>query len=635
MIVSVQHVQKYYGANLVLSDVTLEIKQKDRVGLIGRNGEGKTTLFKLISGEQKHDGGQIHIRKGTKIGSLAQIPNYGDETTVYEVIARGYTELRACQRQMGELEVKMTDPAVFEVEAQLQAVLAEYDRLRERFEREGGYEMEANIERVANGLRVPNEQYQRPFASLSGGEKTKIGLAALLLEQPDLLLLDEPTNHLDMKAIEWLEGYLSEYDGTVVIISHDRYFLDKVVTKVVEIEDGEAFTYHTDYSGYQKEKEERLLLEFAHFQEQQKQIKKMQETIKRLYDWARRNPQNPKFHRQAASIQKALDRMEKLKRPKLEQEAMDLHWKLKDRSGERVVVIEEAAKSYGPRLLFQGVSDVLTYGERVFLIGDNGAGKSTLFKMILGRETADAGSVRLGARVEVGYLAQEEAPQDEEKTVLQYFKDEVRMEEGQARGQLARFQFFGPDVFRLVKNLSGGEWSRLRLALLMFQKPNLLLLDEPTNHLDIVSREALEEALDEFPGTILVISHDRYFINRLADKIWALEGGGLTRYLGDFDEYKEQQRDVQPHERVHTPVEIQQPTRSEVSEATKKVNPYQKAKLEAMIAELEEKLKYLDTELLDPENSTDSSKLNVLLEARDLAQVELDEALERWMEMDE
>ncbi|TCP52895.1 ATPase subunit of ABC transporter with duplicated ATPase domains [Tumebacillus sp. BK434] len=631
MIVSVQHVQKYYGANLVLTDLTLEIKEGDRVGLIGRNGEGKTTLFKMISGEQPYDGGQIHIRKGTKIGCLAQIPDYGDETTVYEVIARGYTELRACQRQIGELEAQMTDPAVYADEAKLNAVLAQYDKARERFEREGGYEMEANIERVANGLGVPQEQYRRPFASLSGGEKTKIGLAALLLEQPDLLLLDEPTNHLDMKAIEWLEGYLRDYAGTVVIISHDRYFLDKVATKVIEIEDGEAFTYHTNYSGYQKEKEDRLLLEFAQYQEQQKKIKKMQETIKRLYDWARRNPQNPKFHRQAASIQKALDRMEKLKRPKLEQEAMELQWKMKDRSGERVVVIEDAAKSFGERTLFQGVHDVLTYGERVFLIGDNGAGKSTLFKLILGQDAPSQGSVKLGSRVEVGYLAQEEAPQDEEKTVLQYFKEEVRMEEGQARGQLARFQFFGPDVFRAVKNLSGGEWSRLRLALLMFKKPNLLLLDEPTNHLDIVSREALEEALDEFPGTLLVISHDRYFINRLASKIWALENGGLTRYLGDFDFYKEKAADAP----LAAPAVLPQPPvlKAPVMQE-KKGNLFQKAKIEERIAELEAQLKRLDAELLDPVHGIDSAKLTTLSADRDAAQAELDAAIERWMELE-
>ncbi|MFD2170852.1 ribosomal protection-like ABC-F family protein [Tumebacillus lipolyticus] len=645
MMVSVQHVQKYYGANLVFADITLEIRQRERVGLIGRNGEGKTTLFKLISGEQAQDGGQIHIRKGTKIGTLSQIPDYGDRTTVYDVIARGYAGLRECQSQIGELEKAMADPAIYEQAAKLEAVLAEYDRLREQFEREGGYEMEANIDRVVEGLRVPKEQLQRPFASLSGGEKTKIGLAALLLEQPDLLMLDEPTNHLDMKAIEWLEGYLRDYQGTIIAISHDRYFLDKVVTKVIEIEDGEAFTYHTDYSGYQQEKEARLLNEFADYQEQQKKIKKMQETIKQLIEWGRRNPQNPKFHRRAASMQKALDRMEKLKRPKLEQEAMELSWQMKDRSGQQVVLLEEAEKAFGERTLFAGVNDVLAYGERVFLIGDNGAGKSTLFKMILGLEAPSSGLVRLGARVEVGYLAQEEAPKEEAKSVLQFFKEAVRMEEGQARGQLARFLFYGPDVFRQVKNLSGGEWSRLRLALLMFQKPNLLLLDEPTNHLDIVSREALEEALDDFPGTLLVISHDRYFINRLAHKIWALEGGSLTRYLGDFDFYKEKvaERSLSVPERplsVPEPPAVptaQQERESSLTESKqlKKVNPYRKAQLEEQVISLEAELNELEQALLDPSISSDASKLNELCAERDSVQAKLEDALAAWLASEE
>ncbi|MGZ4122754.1 MAG: ABC-F family ATP-binding cassette domain-containing protein, partial [Tumebacillaceae bacterium] len=295
MIVSCNHIQQFYGANQVLSDLTLEIRQGDRVGLIGQNGAGKTTLFKILTGELKPDAGTLAIRKGTKIGALAQIPDYQDATTVYEVLARGYQEVRSWQAQMVELERQMTLPEVYEQEAKLQKVLGQYEQLREAFERAGGYEMEAHIQRIAAGLGIPEEQFGRPFASLSGGEKTKVGLGAILIEQPNLLLLDEPTNHLDMNAIEWLEQYLASYDGTIVLISHDRYFLDQVVRKVIEIEDGEAITYFTDYTGFMKEKEERLMLEFAAFQEQQKVIKKMKETIKQLLEWAHRNPQNPKF----------------------------------------------------------------------------------------------------------------------------------------------------------------------------------------------------------------------------------------------------------------------------------------------------------------------------------------------------
>ncbi|PWK11592.1 ribosomal protection-like ABC-F family protein [Tumebacillus permanentifrigoris] len=641
MIVSLANIQKYYGANLVLSDISFEIKAGDRVGLIGRNGQGKTTIAKILTGHFKPDGGSLTLRKGTKIGCLEQIPDYQDETSVYDVLARGYSDVRDAQTRMGVLEAQMTLPEVYESESRLQKVLGDYDRLRTAFEQGGGYEMEAHIERVARGLGIPEAQFQRPFRSLSGGEKTKAGIAALLVERPDLLLLDEPTNHLDMHAIEWLEQYLMTYDGTVVVISHDRYFLDKVVTKVIEIEDGEAFTYHANYSGYQQQKEENLLNQFNAFQEQQKKIKKIQEAIKRLREWAKLNPQNTSFHKKANSMQKMLDRMEKLKRPILERKAIDLHLTQSDRSGKQVAVLEEISKSFGPRQLFQGVSEMLVYGERVFLIGENGAGKSTIFKMLLGDLEPDAGSVKLGARVEVGYLAQEAAPKDESKTVLQYFRDEVAvpMEEGQARGQLSRFLFYGADVFKAVKSLSGGEWTRLRLALLTYLKPNLLLLDEPTNHLDIDSREALEDALDEFPGTLLVISHDRYLINRLSHRIWALEQGQLTNYLGNFEFYKEKRPDrVAFVEKAPLPpafVPAASPAPRPVPPAAKKkINPYAQAKLEAEIAEAEAQLALLDTGLADPSNAKDATQLQTLYSDRESTQQRLDQLLEQWMEME-
>lgn len=540
MIVSLQQVQKYYGANLVLSNVTFEVGEGERVGLIGRNGTGKTTIFRVMDGTLTPEKGQVFIRKGARIGLLNQVPAYEDGRTVYEVLAEGYKEVRQWETEMKELEVRMSDPEVASDGSRLSALLDKYGKLQELFEQNGGYEMEASIQRVAAGLGIPAEQYDRPFPSLSGGEKTKVGLAALLLQRPDLLLLDEPTNHLDMDAIEWLETFLSSYSGTVMVVSHDRYFLDKVAVKIIEIEDGEAFVYHTNYSGYQQEKEARLLKQFADYQEQQKKIKKMQETIKQLIEWGNRaNPPNPSFHRRAASMQKALDRMEKLKRPILERKAMDLQLQQEDRSGRQVIELDRVSKAYGEQRLLNGIGARLLYGERAALIGRNGSGKSTLLKLLLDPAGKDEGEIRLGSRVQIGYLAQEEAPPEENKTVLQYFREELAMEEGRARGELARFLFYGADVFKRVANLSGGEWSRLRLALLMFRKPNLLLLDEPTNHLDIDSREALEEALEEFPGTLLAISHDRYFINRLARKIWALEQGTLTVHEGNYDEYRE------------------------------------------------------------------------------------------------
>ncbi|MCX7571563.1 ABC-F type ribosomal protection protein [Tumebacillus sp. DT12] len=631
MIINCQQVQKYYGAQLVLSELTFEIREGERVGLIGANGAGKSTLFKMLTRETTPDSGLLTIRKGLRIGSLAQVPDYRDGTRVYEVLARGYEEVRSWQARITVLEAEMTEPDVYENEARLAQVLAEYDRLREAFERAGGYEMEAQIERVAHGLGIAQAQYDRPFASLSGGEKTKVGLAALLIEQPDLLLLDEPTNHLDMHAVEWLEEYLRGYAGTFVVISHDRWFLDQVVTKVIEIEDGEAAIYHTNYTAYQQEKEERLLQLFNEYQEQQKKINKMQETIKQLYEWGRRGS-NEKFFRRAQSMQKALDRIQRVKKPVMERRQMDLQLQMEGRSGKQVAVFDEVTKTFGTRTLFNGLSERLVYGERIALIGANGAGKSTLFKLLLGQLRPDAGRVTLGANVAVGYLAQEQAPESDDKTVLQYFREEARMEEGRARGELARFLFYGASVFKAVKNLSGGEWSRLRLALLMYERPNLLLLDEPTNHLDIPSREALEEALEDYPGTVLVISHDRYFINSLVQKIWSLEAGQLTRYEGNFHYYLEKRPDSVV---AVAPVQAEQPVIvAPEPEEKKRVNPYVKARLEETLTALEAKIAGLDSSIADPAHATDAALLADLCRQREETQEEYDNAFEQWMELE-
>ncbi|MCR8642708.1 ABC-F type ribosomal protection protein [Paenibacillus sp. N1-5-1-14] len=650
MMITFQHIQKYYGAALAISDISFEIKQGEKVALIGRNGAGKTTIFHLIKGTFKPDQGQIAIRKDSKIGFLAQIPNYEDTTNVYEVLGESFRELRGWQEQMKQLEARMADPEQSADADAFDKMLTQYGQLQEKFEREGGYEMDARIERIASGLGIPSSQYTRPFASLSGGEKTKVGLGALLLTQPDILLLDEPTNHLDMNAIEWLEQYLVAYSGTVMVISHDRYFLDKVVTKVVDIEDGEAITYHTNYSEYQKEKEARLLAQFADYQEQQKKIKKMKESIKQLIEWGNRgNPPNPSFHTRAASMQKALDRMEKVKKPILERKAIDLQLTQSDRSGKQVLTLDGISKSFSNRALFDNVSEQLQYGERVMLIGNNGTGKSTILKMVLGQEQPDVGEIRVGSRVDIGYLAQENAPLDNKKTVLQYFREELGMEEGEARGQLARFLFYGADVFKQVRGLSGGEWSRLRLALLMYRKPNLLMLDEPTNHLDIDSREALEETLEDFPGTILAVSHDRYFINRLASKIWELNRGAITNYLGNFDHYMEKRsplsagltfdegkaevRAVRTEQPISTHIVDPSSQGSNSSSHSNKsgMKPFTFARLEKDIAELETQLQEIDTQMLAPEVCSDTQKLMSLQTERDIHQASLDELYERWM----
>jgi ATP-binding cassette subfamily F protein 3 len=646
MIIQCQNVQKYHGAQLVLNSITFDIRQGEKIGVIGRNGCGKTTLFHMLNGHERPDQGQISIRKGSVVGMLAQIQEVNEKETVYEVLQRSFAEPLQWQQRMRELELEMSTVNTETDEAHWNRLLKEYGSLQDKFEDGGGYEIESSIQRIASGLGIRTGQFNRQFVSLSGGEKTKVGLAELLLRRPDVLLLDEPTNHLDMNAIEWLEQFLQSYDGTVLAISHDRYFLDAVVTKVIEIEDGEAFTFHTNYSGYQVEKETLLLQQFADYQEQQKKIKQMQESIKRLIDFGNRGD-NPAFFRRAASMQKALDRMVKLKRPIMERKSMDLQLQQNDRSGNQVVILEDIGKSYGERSLFSGANGVLRYGETTALIGGNGAGKSTLLRIILGQETPDSGSCTIGSRTFVGYLAQEAVPDNYKQSVLRYFREQAGLEEGEARGQLARFLFYGADVFKDITNLSGGEWTRLRFAVLMHRKPNLLILDEPTNHLDIDSREALEEALEEFPGTVLAVSHDRYFINRLFHKLWSIENGQFGVFNGNYEYYKEKQAEKavaassfpdQPKlstTKGTTGSAKSQSTSSGKDSSTHSSNARKKSSTidwEKAIAEVEQKFSEIDAKMLDPQISSDASALAELQIERDMVQEQLDVLYTSWMD---
>lgn len=675
MIIQCQNVQKYHGAQLVLNSITFELREGEKIGLIGRNGCGKSTLFHLLHGGERPDQGQISIRKGSIVGMLAQIQDFGENDSVHDILQRSFAEPLGWQSRLRELELEMSSLDAASDEGAWNRLLRDYGVLQEKFENAGGYEIEANIQKVSAGLGITPDQYDRAFTSLSGGEKTKVGLAELLLRRPDVLLLDEPTNHLDMTAIEWLEQFLKEYDGTVLVISHDRCFLDALVSKVIEIEDGEAFTYHTNYSGYQQEKETRLLQQFADYQEQQKKIKQMQESIKRLIEWGNRsNPPNPSFHRRAASMQKALDRMVKIKRPVLERKSMDLQLAQQDRSGNQALILDRVGKAYGQRQLFREATDVLRYGETTALIGGNGAGKSTLLRMILGEESPDSGSCTLGARTDIGYLAQEAVPEGGKQSVLRYFREAAGLEEGEARGQLARFLFYGSDVFKDIANLSGGEWTRLRFAVLMHRRPNLLILDEPTNHLDIDSREALEEALEEFPGTVLAVSHDRYFINRCFSKLWCIENGQFQVFQGNYEYFKEKQAERASHaeaSRLTSEARGAAAQRKDAYAAAGGAAPARSGAVDTVgsgaasggngaasagagkksaagkgraswgrsqvdwereIAAIEQVIGGIDGRMLDPQMSSNAAGLAELQQERDAAQAQLDELYAAWME---
>jgi ATP-binding cassette, subfamily F, member 3 len=535
ILISINHIAKSFGGNLIFKDLSFEVHEGSRMGIVGRNGSGKTTLLRLLAQFEMVDEGVIHWKKGLKIGYLAQIPDF-KSLTGREVLKTAFDQLVAIEGKLRELEFEMGQEVT---PNHLQRLMDQYGKLQDEFTLNGGYEMEAQMDKISQGLNLTS-LLDKPFSLLSGGEKTKIGLGLSLLKQPDLLLLDEPTNHLDLQAIEWLGAFLKDYTGTIVLISHDRYFLDEVVTKIVELEDGDMDHYHTNFSGYLKEKEERLLREFQEYQEQQRKIKKMKEAIKRLRDWANRsNPPSAALHRRATNMQRALDRIEKLDRPAMEIKKMAVGFEASDRSGKDVVVMENVSKSFGSKKLFEEVNLLVQYKDRTAIVGENGSGKTTLLKLILGECTADEGIIKVGDSVKVGYLSQHVFHNIENERLIDVFRSEVHVNEGEARHILAGFLFYGPSVFRKIHQLSGGERMRLRLAQLMYQDINLLVLDEPTNHLDLDSCEVLEEALEKFNGSILAVSHDRYFLNKIFNKIYWVSDGKLNFFHGNYNWAKE------------------------------------------------------------------------------------------------
>ena len=527
---SVQKIRiAFEKGNDILKGVSFDITAGEHVGVLGRNGAGKTTLFRIISGELESDEGVVVTPPGKRVGVLSQIPVYPEDYTGEDVLRQAQRRIQRMGRQMEELEEKM---AAGDSDAD---TLRAYDRLSAEFQRLGGWELERFRDTVANGLGIPRAQREQPYAELSGGEKTRLNLARLILEDTDILLLDEPTNHLDMSAAEWLEDYINRFKGTVLAISHDRYFLDKTVSRVIEIVDGLPEFYSGNYTFYLQEKRRRYEERLKQYEKQEAKIAQLQKAADDLHLWAFMGAD--KLHKRAFSMEKRIERMRVTERPKEEAKMRSRFGEVQFR-GDEVLVAKGVTKSFGDRRILGETELLMEPKESVALIGDNGTGKSTLVKMIMGLEPTDTGFIRLGPAVKAAYLPQTVRFEDENLSVLESMMFEAKCTQQEARDRLAAYLFRGESVFTRVGDLSGGERSRLKLCMLMRSDINLLILDEPTNHLDAASREWIEEALSDYTEALLFVSHDRYFISRFATRIWAMENGTLRDYRMGFDEYR-------------------------------------------------------------------------------------------------
>ena len=521
-------VKEFEVGKKILDGLTFQVDAGERVGLLGPNGCGKTTFLRILTGEVHPDEGDIVVAPNKRMGLISQIPVYPEGYTVEDVLDTAFAPLRQMEEEMAALSQRMaegeSDPAL----------LSRYDKLSAAFQSGGGYEVDTSKNKVCNGLSIPQDMRERPFDMLSGGEKTRVNLARLILEDTDILLLDEPTNHLDLRATEWLEEYLEKFKGTVLAVSHDRYFLDKVVRRVVEIQEGKAEFYSGNYSFYAVEKERRYEEKLRQYEKEQAKIQQLEKAAEQLRIWAYSG--NDKIFKRAQSMEKRIERIRQTDKPKKDRK-MSVRFGEREFRGDEVLSIKSLEKSFGERTLFSGVDLEVEGGERIALLGDNGTGKSTLIKIIMGEEEPDGGRLRKGPTVKVGYLPQIIHFDHPERSLVDTMLYDLDCTAQTARNRLAAFKFRGEDVFKPVSALSGGEQSRLRLCMLMDSKINLLILDEPTNHLDIQSREWIEEAVEDYEGNLLFVSHDRYFIDRFATRIWMLEDGKITDFKGTYQEY--------------------------------------------------------------------------------------------------
>lgn len=612
--IQVKDLTKFFviGENL-LQGLSFEIQEGERVAILGRNGCGKTTLFKILTGEMDYDDGQVFVNPYKKIGLISQIPKFPEGYTVEMVLRSAYTDVLRTKERMEKLENAMHSGASEEQ-------LREYDALVNRFQSGGGYEMDVEVDKICNGLAITPDQRKQLFSSLSGGEKTRMNLARLLLEKTDILLLDEPTNHLDLNSVEWLESYIKAFKGTVLAISHDRYFIDQIAQRVIEIVDGHAEFYSGNYSFYMGEKQARFDLQMKQYQTEQAKLKQLGFTVERMKGWG---INNRTLYRRAMSIQHRMERIRKTERPKTEK-TMHATFGEKDFSGDVVFKMKNVSKGFGDRILFDNVELNVEAGERIALLGDNGTGKSTFIKCLLGEEDC-AGKIQFGPTVKWGYLPQIIHFDHPERTLYDTMLYEKNCTPQTARDRLGAFLFQGEDVFKTVGSLSGGEQSRLRLCMLMDEKINLLILDEPTNHLDIASREWIEAAIEEFEGVLLFVSHDRYFIEKFAERIWMLENGAIRDFKCGYEKY----RSILDHEamqRQQVPQEVK-PKKEKPKGGTKELDKLVR-RLEREIEKQEGVISALDTAIEGA--SADYQELTRLLGEKEEAELALMDLMEQW-----
>jgi ATP-binding cassette subfamily F protein 3 len=635
ILLQLNQITKYYGSEPILSNIKLEVQSKDRIALVGRNGAGKSTLLKIIAGIHSQDSGEIIKPKDVTTGYLAQHTGLETSLSIWEEMLTVFSHLKQQERELRLMEEQMGDPSLFQDQHRYERVLREYDLLQEQFKQQGGYQYESDIRSILHGLGFGHFDTSTAISSLSGGQKTRLALGKLLLSKPDLLILDEPTNHLDMDTLSWLEQYLNSYPGAILIVSHDRYFLDKVVSQVYEIARTFISKYHGNYSQFLVQKAE-------NFERDLKQFEKQQEEVSKLKEFIQKNIARASTTKRAQSRRKQLERMTLMDRPGGDEKSASFHFGVERQSGNVVIRVDDLAISYqenNPTI--EQINFALSREDSVALIGPNGIGKSSLLKGIINKLSPSHGSIQLGSNVTIGYYDQEQANLKSNKRVLNELWDEYpHITEKEIRTVLGNFLFSGDDVLKEVSTLSGGEKARLALSKLMMQKANFLILDEPTNHLDLDSKEILENALIDYPGTILFVSHDRYFINRIATKVLELERKGITEYLGDYDYFLEKKQMISELQQLENKATltnqavIKEEKRSfEEEKELKRLERQRKRRIEEIeteISTLEEIIARNEEKLCDPEIYQNHELVQQLNEESNQANEQLEQLMHEW-----